>query len=173
MFAVCRIYKFCILLSIFILKYLSEEISQNRQIIHVREAYTNQNTNHLLLSLEISMKRDKKRVSKTLLRTSIWLETGITEYGLMTSHVRVPRLERRARRIQLCIKTLTRSSAIQVWAFISLMLLYYRSWVWYDWKACIPHFKLIWHLPWICYHGMRMTPEYGAKSKVKCCKMHW
>ena len=85
----------------------------------------------------------------------------------MTSQVWFPRLERRARRIHLCIKILTRSSAIQVWAFISLLLHYYCSWLWYNWNACIPHFKLIWHFPWICYHGICMTSKLWGKVKSK------
>ena len=43
---------------------------------------------------------------------------------------------------------------------------------WYHWKAWLFLFTMICHLPWLCNHGMCSTPEYRAKSEVKCCKMH-
>ena len=39
-------------------------------------------------------------------------------------------------------------------------------------KSLLFLFTMMCHLPWLCNHGMCSTPEYRAKSEVKCCKMH-
>ena len=69
-------------------------------------------------------------------------------------------------------KPLKKSSAIQVWGMISFLLLIYEKRNWYHWKAWLFFFTMMCHLPWLCNHGMCSTPEYRAKSEVKCCKMH-
>ena len=55
---------------------------------------------------------------------------------------------------------------------ISFLLLIYEKRNWYHWKAWLFLFTMMCHLPWLCNHGMCSTPEYRAKSEVKCCKMH-
>ena len=55
---------------------------------------------------------------------------------------------------------------------ISFLLLIYENRNWYHWKARLFFFTMMCHLPWLCNHGMCSTPEYRAKSEVKCCKMH-
>ena len=55
---------------------------------------------------------------------------------------------------------------------ISFLLLIYEKRNWYHWKAWLFFFTMMCHLPWLCNHGMCSTPEYRAKSEVKCCKMH-
>ena len=55
---------------------------------------------------------------------------------------------------------------------ISFLLLIYENRNWYHWKAWLFLFTMMCHLPWLCNHGMCSTPEYRAKSEVKCCKMH-
>ena len=69
-------------------------------------------------------------------------------------------------------KPLKKSFAIQVWGMISFLLLIYEKRNWYHWKAWLFLFTMMCHLPWLCNHGMCSTPEYRAKSEVKCCKMH-
>ena len=69
-------------------------------------------------------------------------------------------------------KPLKTSSAIQVWGMISFLLLIYEKRNWYHWKAWLFLFTMMCHLSWLCNHGMCSTPEYRAKSEVKCCKMH-
>ena len=55
---------------------------------------------------------------------------------------------------------------------ISFLLLIYEKRNWYHWKAWLFLFTMMCHLPWLCNHGMCSTPEYRAKSEVKCCKIH-
>ena len=80
----------------YFLKYLSEEISQNRQIIHVWKAYTNLNTNHLLWSLVMPMKRDKKLFPRPLseLLYLAWKPNYWVQNNDVTSGARASRLAR-------------------------------------------------------------------------------
>ena len=97
-------------------------------------------------------------------RIRVRVQTILLEYSSISITTHLP--------VNTPYKPLKKSSAIQVWGMISFLLLIYEKRNWYHWKAWLLLFTMMCHLPWLCNHGMCSTPEYRAKSEVKCCKMH-